>query len=130
MPHKDPVVKKAYMRAYAKKNAEHAKAERRRQWKEKYAERDRNKWYKRHYGITIAEYDVLLESQEFRCKICKKHESENSRGGDKPVRLYVDHDHATGRIRGLLCHHCNSGVGHLGDGLLLERALQYVRGEL
>lgn len=63
---------------------------------------------KRKFGMTIAEYDSLLESQGGACAICKK---------PCPTgrRLAVDHDHKTGAVRGLLCHSCNLGIGKLGD---------------
>lgn len=64
---------------------------------------------KRYYGITVEEYDALLVAQGGLCAICRgpqTHGREN---------LDVDHCHATGRIRGLLCSHCNRGIGLLGD---------------
>jgi hypothetical protein len=42
--------------------------------------------------------------------------------------LVVDHDHNTGAVRGLLCHSCNTGLGHLGDSVeTLARALDYLQ---
>lgn len=59
------------------------------------------------YGITIGEYNEMLESQSYSCLICyAKHNPDKKRG-----RLYVDHVHATGRIRGLLCSNCNTFIG-------------------
>jgi hypothetical protein len=55
------------------------------------------------YGI---DYGVMFSSQEGRCKLCHRYQSELKR------RLAVDHDHATGRVRGLLCHTCNIKVGY------------------
>lgn len=67
---------------------------------------------KEKYGMEPAQYDELLIAQDGRCAICRKlPTSENSRFGI----LYVDHDHATGAIRGLLCDQCNRGIGLLQD---------------
>jgi hypothetical protein len=75
---------------------------------------DRARWARnrrlREYGITQADYDVLFEQQDGRCAICGRAES-GAWGGLLPV----DHDHKTGEVRGLLCHHCNGGLGQFGD---------------
>lgn len=60
---------------------------------------------KRNYGLTLADYDNMLEEQNGCCVICGKDESENGR------RLNIDHDHKDGRIRGLLCNWCNLRLG-------------------
>ena len=65
-------------------------------------------WLRKRYGITPAEYSAILEAQGGHCAACP--EAEN--GGK---RLYVDHDHETGAVRGLLCQKCNSALGLLGD---------------
>ena len=61
------------------------------------------------YGLTIDGYGALLASQDCRCWVCGKHDD------DEHKCLSVDHDHATGRIRGLLCGKCNRAIGLLGD---------------
>jgi hypothetical protein len=76
-----------------------------------------------HYDITLERYNELLAKQEGVCAICKKLEV-NSR----IKRLVVDHDHKTGKIRGLLCHRCNCGIGYMKDDLqLLQMAIEYLR---
>lgn len=65
------------------------------------------------YGITVDDYNALLEEQGEVCAICRRPEHVVSRGKLKP--LSVDHDHATGRVRGILCHECNVGLGKFGD---------------
>jgi recombination endonuclease VII len=67
-------------------------------------QKEKARWYsiKRLYGISQAEYEQILEEQDHRCGICKRHESEFEK------RLSVDHDHKSLEIRGLLCHFCNS----------------------
>ena len=64
---------------------------------------------KNWYGISIDEYDSMLTDQGGGCAICG---TTTPRGTG---RFCVDHDHATGKVRGLLCNNCNSGIGHLGD---------------
>ena len=63
---------------------------------------------KRLYNITIAQYDKMLELQGGKCFICSKQPKEGK-------RLHIDHDHKSGRARGLLCWFCNKRV--LGKGL-------------
>ena len=73
----------------------------------------REMWRSQHlksaYGITIDEYNVVLSSQGGVCAIC------GSEKGDAGRRLCVDHNHVTGRNRGLLCNKCNYAVGLIGD---------------
>lgn len=65
------------------------------------------------YGITLKEFERMLAAQSGRCVIC---DSEFVHFGGAPhLRPHIDHDHATGRVRGLLCMHCNSGIGHFKD---------------
>jgi hypothetical protein len=78
--------------------------------------------YRRHdlkskYGMTIAEYDALLASQGGACAICRQPERRprNNRTGEPPRRLAVDHDHASGSVRGLLCADCNRAIGLMND---------------
>lgn len=85
----------------------------------------------RIHGLKIEEYDALILSRNNLCDICKKEEKMMGRGGDiKP--LSIDHCHesqAKGiyKIRGLLCHHCNAGIGHFFDNIvLLKSAIQYL----
>lgn len=75
----------------------------------------------RDYGLTRDEYEALLERQGHVCAICQKPDT-TAKG-----ILGVDHDHTTGRVRGLLCHPCNVGLGHFQDDpALLTRAAVYV----
>jgi Recombination endonuclease VII len=89
---------------------------------ERYHNIDRKAWLKRKFGITIARYDEMLESQGGTCAIC--HSSDKGR---KDRYFCVDHDHSTGLVRGLLCHPCNSGIGLLQDNAqLLRKAADYL----
>ena len=80
---------------------------------------------KRRFGITAARYAAMLAEQNGLCAICGKVEGETRNG--KVKALAVDHDHESGRIRGLLCVACNTGLGKLGDdrGTLLK-AVEYL----
>lgn len=75
--------------------------------------------YKKKYNISIEEYNELLEKQIYVCKICKKSSNKT---------LCIDHNHETGKIRGLLCHRCNSAIGLLDENLdNLESAIMYLK---
>lgn len=78
---------------------------------------------KKKFGISPEDYDQLLESQDGRCAICRR---PDSRSRYKP--FHVDHDHKTGKVRGLLCAGCNTGLGNLQDDPeVLLRAIAYLR---
>lgn len=82
----------------------------------------RNRNYKKEYGITLEEYEAMFSAQGGVCLICLLPE----RSGKL---LAVDHDHATGEVRGLLCNGCNVALGmFLDDPERIERAARYVRG--
>ena len=72
------------------------------------------------------DYNDTLELQEGVCALCLKPETSKRDDGSEQL-LAVDHDHATGRIRGLLCQRCNTGLGLFRDDPeALERAAEYV----
>jgi hypothetical protein len=80
--------------------------------------------------LLISEYEKIHQKQNGLCAICDKPETMKSSHPDKtPVkRLAVDHCHITGKIRGLLCHHCNTGLGHFKDDILLmQKAMNYLK---
>ncbi len=82
--------------------------------------------YKRYYGITVGQYMLMFNTQDGRCAICGKPETSQQNG--KTRWLAVDHDHATGEVRALLCTACNSGLGGFRDNPeLLEKATEYLR---
>ncbi|MDQ1374746.1 MAG: hypothetical protein QOJ09_2084 [Actinomycetota bacterium] len=69
---------------------------------------DRRSHLKRKYGMTLGDYDRLLEQQGGGCAICGRPPRED-------MSLHVDHDHETGRVRGLLCFPCNNTLGDFED---------------
>lgn len=86
-------------------------------------ERFTNMGYLTKYGLDRERYDQMREQQQHSCAICGDHESLN-----RNSKLFVDHDHKTGGVRGLLCHGCNAGIGNLKDNAdLLEKAAEYLR---
>lgn len=81
---------------------------------------------KKSYNLSLEDYRSILESQNGVCVICGKEETLKLRGVTKP--LHVDHNHRTGKVRGLLCNECNSGLGRFKDNIeLLQSAIQYLR---
>ena len=89
--------------------------------------RDEN--LKRVYGIGIEEYNILLKEQNNCCAICGSTDPKgrkSGRGGGVDV-FYVDHDHKTGKVRGLLCNICNRTMGYVGENLgILEEMILYL----
>jgi len=69
----------------------------------------------------------MLESQNNVCKVCNQPEKAVHRITKQPVALSVDHCHTTGKIRGLLCSGCNTGIGKLKDSPeILSKAIEYL----
>jgi hypothetical protein len=117
--------KPAYWQQYYRENREKVLA-RNREWQRNNPEKAesvrRNTYLKRTYGITLSDYQALLEAQGSACAIC---------GGQDPHgrSLAVDHCHDTGRVRGLLCDPCNRCVGLLGDRSDVAKAMsRYLEG--
>lgn len=85
--------------------------------------RAKHPWYSRYYGLTPDEYAAIVRAQAGLCAICCQPLPETP-GRD----LNIDHDHATGRVRGVLCGTCNRGLGQFKDSIeLLEAAINYLR---
>jgi Autographiviridae endonuclease VII len=79
------------------------------------------------FGLTLEDYDSLLKAQGGKCAICGAEESWAKSSGDGSRLLCVDHDHSTGRIRGLLCAPCNNLLGMAReDATRLRRAAVYL----
>jgi hypothetical protein len=82
-------------------------------------DRNRATSFQDRYGITVEEYEVMAKMQDYGCAIC---------GEFLDGTLHVDHDHITGKVRGLLCNNCNNGLGRFKDNIeFLENAILYLR---
>jgi len=90
-------------------------------WKERHPEK--RKLYTRNsriraYGISPETYYQMLEAQGKRCAICKAESLKRA--------MNIDHDHKSGKVRGLLCDGCNLSLGHIERKDFLEKALKYL----
>jgi hypothetical protein len=84
----------------------------------------RERYVRRKYGMSQQEYSALLAAQGGGCAICG-----GLFAGGSRRNLNIDHDHATGRVRGILCAHCNKGLGLFRDRYdLLQKAIDYLGG--
>lgn len=80
---------------------------------------------KAKYGVTPEQVQEILTKQNGVCAICGRPESRQQNGHIQAMA--VDHDHATGRVRGLLCGACNSAIGLLQDDTaLFQNAIVYI----
>ncbi len=80
------------------------------------------------YGLTKDEYEAMVNAQDNLCAICGEPPVPSKSGRVKS--LHVDHDHKTGKVRKLLCGHCNRGLGGFRDDPeLLEAAIAYLQAE-
>lgn len=78
-------------------------------------ERSREKSIKKIYGITLHDYNEMALKQNFTCQICKKGSTEVDKKYNRVRKLVIDHDHKTGKIRGLLCGPCNRALGGFSE---------------
>lgn len=106
-------------REYRLENIESIKAYAKRYYQENKTlfQKHRIKNRRKKYRITDADFDRMAREQDYLCAICKA----------PPVNhrfktLCVDHDHATGKVRGLLCHNCNAAIGMLKDSVTIIRS--------
>ena len=91
------------------------------EWSNRNPHRAMDNWLKSKYGITLAQYNAMIESQKGVCKIC---------GGKGEIkrRLHVDHCHSTGKVGGLLCYYCNLMLGLARDNPeTLKNAARYLK---
>ena len=114
---------KEYHKRYQKENKTRLKQQRQQYYQ------DNIKYYKtvnkknrllREYGISLNKYHNMLQQQDCRCAICNK----------RNKQLVIDHNHKTGKIKGLLCNKCNSGIGFLQDSVhIINKARIYLQND-
>ena len=116
----------AYHRQWTKENPEKVKeSNRRKRSKPYYIKLQANTQYKRKYGITVEQYELMLKQQNHVCMICLQPESSTYKG--KVRKLSVDHCHISKYVRGLLCQKCNAILGLCGDQpIYLQSAIAYL----
>jgi hypothetical protein len=84
----------------------------------------KKKWLSDKYGLTLEQYEGMLEKQGYCCAICKNGRPDVK---GKKTMFHVDHDHTTGKVRGLLCHNCNVSIGLMKDSPhVLRQAAEYL----
>jgi hypothetical protein len=94
---------------------------------------DRNHSYTilNRFKLLPEKYYLMLKEQNNLCAICNKTESQLKKKSSKVKMLSVDHCHLTGKIRGLLCHQCNTGLGHFKDSIdILQKAIMYLKASI
>lgn len=85
----------------------------------KYAARNRE--LRRYYGMSRGDYNEMFSNQNGCCALCGTHQSQVAR------TLAVDHCHKTKKIRKLLCHLCNNGLGNFKENIqVMEKAIKYI----
>lgn len=84
-----------------------------------------DRYFLKTYGISRSKVEEMLKSQNGKCRVCY---IELVLGGRTKNSACVDHDHTTGKVRGILCNHCNRGLGMFFDNqLLLYKAIEYLK---
>lgn len=108
---------KEYGKQYRVKNKERIK-----QYNNNHKKEEKIRHLRNKYNITPEQYNELFNKQNGKCMICKKHQSELKK------LLGVDHNHKTGKVRGLLCDNCNKGIGLLKEDInILINAINYLK---
>lgn len=111
----------ARTKAWQEANRErHLENLRRRRQRPEVKAKNRDGHLRRKFGITSETFDAMFEAQEGRCAICRRKPTPG-------ISLHVDHEHATNRVRGLLCFKCNNALGDFEDDqALLLSAVNYL----
>lgn len=84
---------------------------------------------KYNYNLTENKFLTMLVLQDSKCGICQKDfpSKEEQKGRGRAAAVSIDHDHETEIVRGILCFHCNTGLGHFRDNKeILTKAIAYL----
>lgn len=120
----NPEKRRELERRYKAANREKIAAQKR-EWRRNNPEKKNaaNRRWKINRALKICDFDALVAKQNGCCAICGIDHAARVGSG----RLSIDHDHATGKVRGLLCHRCNSLLGHAKDKVeTLRKAIAYL----
>jgi hypothetical protein len=112
---------RAYMRDWNKRNLDRIREQRKNPKVVARIAESKHRQRLKQYGLTAEQHKIMVESQDGRCAICRA-----DHPGTKKDWC-IDHDHTTGKVRGILCFWCNCGLGHFKDNLAsLAAAISYL----
>jgi hypothetical protein len=95
----------------------------RKEQQKRYHKKHPRSYLKRKYGLTLEQWELLFEAQGRCCAICKSTTPRFNRNW-----WSTDHDHVTGKFRGILCHKCNCALGNVDDSVYcLQRMVEYLQ---
>ena len=115
-----------YRKEYYKKNGDYVR-KKSREWKRKNRERDKENRIIRLYGINFKGFNEILKSQNNMCKICGILIEEKNLLDRRKNGIVIDHNHKTGKVRGILCSPCNYILGNAKDNKkILKEAINYL----
>lgn len=118
--HKDAAASAAKAKEYRDKRRSTYSAKQK-EWYDAQSSEKKKGYGLKKYGITLEQYQQMLEAQGGGCAICGAETNKNGKS------LFVDHCHDTGAVRGILCYKCNTGLGSFKDNAtLLARAVSYL----
>ena len=118
---KEDLEEEAFSKCQRARGRQHACKKCNKIYRDKHKERVKDYQLQYKFGISLAEYITLSEQQKGLCAIC----SSVCRTGRK---LAVDHDHKTGKIRGLLCVPCNQALGQFDEDInKMKQAIEYLK---
>lgn len=90
-------------------------------WNQNNKSKIQHRYLQKTYGITLSQYEDTFQRQNGCCAICHRPQSSLKK------KLGVDHNHITGKVRGLLCYECNYGLGYFKDNAdILIQGAKYI----
>jgi len=114
--------RREYVKNYRLKNREKFR-EYYRMYIRNHKEYVKNEVLKVRYGLTIEDFNNLLKKQDYKCAICGEPLDLSSR-----FKVHIEHNHKTGKVRGIVCNKCNQGLGGFRDNIeYLQKAIEYLK---